>query len=151
MIAWMTAPAGLNMEISRVMAAPTTLLATQSRIPPITVSTSPEVNWAILPVMALIPLRATSATMPAPRSSTPIARSPINRAMRGRMFSQVRPRNSTSGRSYVIAEDVRALAGPVLTHRMLLDPDAEIGGATAKGLLTSVMRRVQVPQDRVGA
>jgi MoxR-like ATPase len=54
------------------------------------------------------------------------------------------------GRTYVIAEDVQALAGPVLTHRMLLDADAEITGATAGGLLGMVMRRVQVPQDRVG-
>ena len=57
---------------------------------------------------------------------------------------------AANGRPYVIAEDVQALAGPVFTHRMLLDPDAEIGGATAKGLLASVLRRVQVPQDRVG-
>jgi MoxR-like ATPase len=57
---------------------------------------------------------------------------------------------AAAGRPYVIAEDVQALVGPVFTHRMLLDEDAKIGGATAKGLLASVLRRVPVPQDRVG-
>ena len=37
------------------------------------------------------------------------------------------------GRGFVTPDDVRYLAGPVLKHRLLLSPDAELDGATARG------------------
>ena len=35
------------------------------------------------------------------------------------------------GRSYVIPDDVRDMAAPVLRHRIVLNPEAEIEGMTA--------------------
>ena len=50
------------------------------------------------------------------------------------------------GRSFVTPDDVRFLAGPVLKHRLLLSPDAELDGATADDVLREAMETVEVPR-----
>jgi MoxR-like ATPase len=49
------------------------------------------------------------------------------------------------GRSYVSPEDVHALAGPVLAHRVQLTTEARYGGASAEEILAKVVREVRVP------
>ncbi|GAA1723006.1 MoxR family ATPase [Fodinicola feengrottensis] len=56
----------------------------------------------------------------------------------------------SNGRPYVIPEDMKELAGPVLAHRLLLAPDAQMRGSTADGVLRQAMETVAVPQP-VGA
>jgi MoxR-like ATPase len=50
------------------------------------------------------------------------------------------------GRPFVTPDDVRALAGPVLRHRLLLSPDAELDGATPHEVLAEVLESVEVPR-----
>jgi len=50
------------------------------------------------------------------------------------------------GRSFVTPDDVRSLAGPVLKHRLLLSPDAELDGATPGDVLREVVNSVEVPR-----
>jgi MoxR-like ATPase len=50
------------------------------------------------------------------------------------------------GRSFVTPDDVRYLAGPVLKHRLLLSPDAELDGATPAEVLREVVNSVEVPR-----
>ncbi|MBL8917736.1 MAG: MoxR family ATPase [Myxococcaceae bacterium] len=50
------------------------------------------------------------------------------------------------GRSFVTPDDVRYLAGPVLKHRLLLSPDAELDGATPGEVLREVVNSVEVPR-----
>ena len=50
------------------------------------------------------------------------------------------------GRSFVTPDDVRFLAGPVLKHRLLLSPDAELDGATPADVLREVVSAVEVPR-----
>lgn len=50
------------------------------------------------------------------------------------------------GRPFVTPDDVRRLAGPVLRHRLLLSPDAEIDGATAQDVLDEILQTVEVPR-----
>jgi MoxR-like ATPase len=50
------------------------------------------------------------------------------------------------GRSFVTPDDVRYLASPVLKHRLLLSPDAELDGATPQDVLTEVVNSVEVPR-----
>jgi MoxR-like ATPase len=50
------------------------------------------------------------------------------------------------GRSFVTPDDVRYLAGPVLRHRLLLSPDAELDGATPAEVLKEVVSNVEVPR-----
>jgi MoxR-like ATPase len=51
-----------------------------------------------------------------------------------------------SGRDYVTPDDVKALARPTLRHRIQLRPEAELAGATADGVLESVLGAVPVPR-----
>jgi MoxR-like ATPase len=50
------------------------------------------------------------------------------------------------GRDYVIPEDVQAVFGPTLRHRIQLEPAAEIEGITADQALDHTMRSVAVPR-----
>lgn len=50
------------------------------------------------------------------------------------------------GRGFVTPDDVRYLAGPVLKHRLLLSPDAELDGATPSDVLREVVGSVEVPR-----
>ena len=51
-----------------------------------------------------------------------------------------------SGRDYVLPDDVKALARPVLRHRIGLRAEAELEGATADGVLENVLAAVPVPR-----
>ncbi len=50
------------------------------------------------------------------------------------------------GRSFVTPDDVRFLVGPVLKHRLLLSPDAEIDGTTPAEVLRELVASVPVPR-----
>jgi MoxR-like ATPase len=52
---------------------------------------------------------------------------------------------ATDGRQYVIPDDVKDVAGPVLSHRLLLEPDAELRGVRVDSVLTDVLRSVPAP------
>ncbi|MGN6792457.1 MAG: AAA family ATPase [Streptosporangiaceae bacterium] len=51
-----------------------------------------------------------------------------------------------SGRDYVSPDDVKALAGPALRHRIQLRPEVELDGATADGVLQGLLAAVPVPR-----
>ena len=51
-----------------------------------------------------------------------------------------------SGRDYVTPDDVKALAGPTLRHRIQLRPETELDGATADGVLQGLLATVPVPR-----
>jgi MoxR-like ATPase len=51
-----------------------------------------------------------------------------------------------SGRDYVTPDDVKALAGPTLRHRIQLRPEVELDGATADGVLAGLLASVPVPR-----
>jgi MoxR-like ATPase len=57
---------------------------------------------------------------------------------------------AAQGRHFVVPDDVKDLAAPVLTHRVLLDPEAEFEGTTVESLLQQVLADVRPPADRVG-
>jgi MoxR-like ATPase len=62
------------------------------------------------------------------------------------LLRAVRVRAAAAGRSYVVPEDVKALATHVIAHRLMLTPEAELRGRTAVDLVTEVLGRVPVPQ-----
>jgi MoxR-like ATPase len=51
-----------------------------------------------------------------------------------------------SGRAYTIPDDVKRLVGPVLRHRILLRPEAEIEGMAADDVLKGILGTLQVPR-----
>ncbi len=52
------------------------------------------------------------------------------------------------GREFVLPDDLKALAGPVLEHRLVLTPEASMGGAGQGDLLDDVLGSVPVPTAR---
>src|SRR6516164_1800966 len=50
------------------------------------------------------------------------------------------------GREYVIPDDVKAAARPVLRHRVILRPEADLEGVTPDQVIEEVLRAVEVPK-----
>jgi MoxR-like ATPase len=59
-----------------------------------------------------------------------------------------RARAAAEGRSYVLPDDLKALAEPVLAHRLLVTPEAQLQGITAADCLAEVVRVVPVPSSK---
>lgn len=55
---------------------------------------------------------------------------------------------AASGRHYVIPDDVKALAEPVLAHRLVIDPEAEFDGVTASSVMSQILVETAPPSDR---
>ncbi|MCC5954445.1 MAG: MoxR family ATPase [Acidimicrobiia bacterium] len=55
---------------------------------------------------------------------------------------------ASEGRAYVTPEDVKVLAGPVLSHRILLTSEAEIHGRDAATVVDEVLAGLPVPVRR---
>jgi MoxR-like ATPase len=55
---------------------------------------------------------------------------------------------ASHGRHYVIPDDVKVLAEPVLAHRLVLDPEAEFDGVTATSVISQLLIETPPPSDR---
>lgn len=50
------------------------------------------------------------------------------------------------GRPFVLPDDIKALVGPALAHRLLLSPAAEIEGMTATQVLARIIQQIPAPR-----
>jgi len=50
------------------------------------------------------------------------------------------------GRTYVVPDDVKALAAPVLRHRLIVRPEAELAGITGEVVIGRVLGSVPIPR-----
>jgi MoxR-like ATPase len=48
----------------------------------------------------------------------------------------------------VVPDDVKALAEPVLAHRLVLDPEAEFDGVTPSSVIAQILIETPPPSDR---
>lgn len=55
-------------------------------------------------------------------------------------------RAALSGRDYIIPDDVKRSAYPVLRHRMILKPEAEIEGMTPDDIITGILKKIEIPR-----
>jgi MoxR-like ATPase len=53
------------------------------------------------------------------------------------------------GRNYVIPDDLKQLAVPVLAHRLILSANTRLRGHSAQQVLTDLVERVPVPVEEV--
>ncbi len=60
------------------------------------------------------------------------------------LYRAAQARALLAGRDFVLPDDVAALAPPVLTHRILVDVDRELRGASPQGVIGEVLERVPV-------
>lgn len=52
---------------------------------------------------------------------------------------------ASRGRDYVVPDDVKDVVGPILAHRILLSPEAQMRGSSAEQILDSLVDRVPIP------
>ncbi len=59
-----------------------------------------------------------------------------------------RTRAAAAGRSYVVPDDIKALAETVLAHRLVVTPEAQLAGMRSADVIGEVLRTVPVPSAR---
>ena len=61
------------------------------------------------------------------------------------LLHSAQARAASAGRDFVLPDDLKALAAGVLTHRVILTPNAELRGVTAAGLIDEILAAETVP------
>jgi len=61
-----------------------------------------------------------------------------------------RAQAALSGRDYVVPDDVQAVAGPVLAHRLVLTAEGQAARRPAGELIRGLLQRIPVPQGHSG-
>jgi len=56
---------------------------------------------------------------------------------------------AANGRNYVVPDDIKDLALPILEHRLLLDADAQFSGVTVRDVVNEVFAAVPPPVGQV--
>jgi MoxR-like ATPase len=51
----------------------------------------------------------------------------------------------SEGREFVVPEDVREMAVPVIAHRMVVEPQARFAGVTTAGLVEEILAKIPMP------
>ena len=65
------------------------------------------------------------------------------------LLRAVRASAAAEGRAYALPEDVKALAGPVFAHRLILTPEAELQGTDRAALVHRLLATLPVPGIQV--
>ena len=68
-----------------------------------------------------------------------------------RLFEAARARSAIDGRPYVVPEDVKATAPPVLAHRLVLTADARVGEIRKRDVVEDILDETEVPMVNYGA
>lgn len=115
----------------RPVASAADLYAAQRQVAQVTVS--PEVTGYIVDLC-----RATRAAPSVSLGASPRAATALLRTSRAWAW--------LTGRGFVTPDDVKALAGPTLRHRLRLRPEAELEGATADAVIDTILATVPAPR-----
>ena len=62
------------------------------------------------------------------------------------LFNVARALAGIDGRDFLIPDDIKAAAPPVLRHRLLLKPEADLEGVTADQAIAEILAAVEVPK-----
>jgi MoxR-like ATPase len=66
------------------------------------------------------------------------------------LLRAARVRAAAAGRTFLVPEDVKALAVPVIAHRLIVTPEAELRGRTGADVVGEVLGSVPTPQAGPG-
>ncbi|VTU00961.1 -like atpase : Methanol dehydrogenase regulatory protein OS=Symbiobacterium thermophilum (strain T / IAM 14863) GN=moxR3 PE=4 SV=1: AAA_3 [Gemmataceae bacterium] len=61
-------------------------------------------------------------------------------------LAAAKTRAALHGRQHVLPDDIKAVAKPVLRHRLILKPGAEVDGFTTDDVLDEILARVEIPR-----
>ncbi len=64
------------------------------------------------------------------------------------LLRAARAHAALDGRDFVLPDDVQVLAGPVLAHRLLPTPEAQVSCRTPEQVVSGLLARVPVPEGR---
>ena len=56
------------------------------------------------------------------------------------------PGPALAGRDFVTPDDIKAMAAPVLEHRLILRPEFEIEGLTVAEVIQQILQEIAVPR-----
>jgi MoxR-like ATPase len=62
------------------------------------------------------------------------------------LLTAAKARAALQGRGHVLPDDVKAVAAPVLRHRLLLKPGAEVDGVKPDDVLSEILARTEIPR-----
>ena len=62
------------------------------------------------------------------------------------LLMAAKARAGLHGRQYVVPDDIKAVAAPVLRHRVLLKPGAEVDGFTPDHVIDEILERTEIPR-----
>jgi MoxR-like ATPase len=60
------------------------------------------------------------------------------------LFKTAQALAALRGRDYVVPEDIKAMVGPVLTHRLIVRPESVLRGRTASAIVAEIMQHVEL-------
>lgn len=66
------------------------------------------------------------------------------------LYRTAQARAAIQGRDFVIPDDVKELALPVLGHRLIINPAARMRNVSARGIIHEILNSVPVPGARAG-
>ncbi|MGH2429925.1 MAG: AAA family ATPase [Candidatus Limnocylindria bacterium] len=66
------------------------------------------------------------------------------------LYRAAQARALLDGRDFVLPDDVTALVAPTLTHRLVVDIDRELRGATPQGVIGEILEQVPVGVGAIG-
>ena len=55
-------------------------------------------------------------------------------------------RAAMSGRDFITPDDIQSIAFHVLNHRVILTPEAEMEGLSAKDIIKEIVHKIEVPR-----
>ena len=67
------------------------------------------------------------------------------------MVRAARVWGAAHGRNYVLPDDIKELAAPVWTHRLVMSPEAEFVGRSATDVVARALDNVQAPKERAAS
>jgi MoxR-like ATPase len=67
------------------------------------------------------------------------------------LYKTSRARAAVEGRDYVIPDDIKRMAEPTLSHRLIVSPSARIKNVDPRAVLNEILDSVPVPGTRVRA
>ena len=130
---------------ARMLAEQTTEPPLESLVP---VATQAEVSAAIEEARSLFVEESLNryvvALLRHTRGSTRLALGASPRAGIA-LLRVAKARALSEGRDYVLPDDVKAIAGPVLSHRLILAPEARSAGLTAEEIVAEAVEQTPVP------
>ncbi len=125
--------ASLQMPVPERVANPERLMDAQEAVASVRVDEA--VRDYVVAVAAATREHADLALGASPRASLSLMRASQARA-------------AMEGRAYVVPDDVKALATPVLAHRLVLTSTARLRSATGEGVVDNVLASVPVPIEK---